>query len=85
VVFNALTDAQVSEVLALDLGSLVQVVYTPSGIGDPIDQFVRLDQIEHSIDAFTHRVRLSFSQGEPPALVLDSPTFGILDVNTLGF
>lgn len=85
VVFNALTDAQVAEVLGLELGALVQVVYTPSGIGDPIDQFVRLDSIEHSIDAFTHRVRLSFSQGEAPALVLDSPTFGLLDVNTLGF
>jgi hypothetical protein len=28
---------------------------------------------------------LSFSQGEPPALVLDSATFGLLDINTLGF
>lgn len=85
VVLNALNDAQTAEVLALDLGALVQVVYTPSGIGDPIDQFVRLDSIEHNIDAAQHRVRLSFSQGEPPALVLDSATFGILDTNTLGF
>ena len=85
VVLNALNDAQTAEVLALDLGALVQVLYTPSGIGDPIDQFVRLDSIEHTIDAAQHRVRLSFSQGEPPALVLDSATFGILDTNTLGF
>lgn len=85
VVLNALTDEQVADVLSLDLGSLVQVVYTPSGIGDPIDQFVRLDQIEHNIDPNQHRVRLSFSQGEPPALVLDSATFGLLDTNTLGF
>lgn len=85
VVANALTDAQVAEVLALELGALVQVVYTPSGLGDAIDQFVRLDAIEHSIDAAQHRITLSFSQGEPPALVLDSATFGILDTNTLGF
>ena len=85
VILNRLTDAQVLEVLNLELGALVQVVYTPSGIGDPIDQFVRLDQIEHNIDAANHRVRLSFSQGETPALVLDSATFGILDTNTLGF
>ena len=85
VVLNRLTDAQTAEVLSLELGSLVQVVYTPSGIGDPIDQFVRLDQIEHQIDAAQHRVKLSFSQGEAPALVLDSPIFGILDTNTLGF
>ena len=85
VVLNALNDAQTAEVLALDLGALVQVLYTPSGIGNPIDQFVRLDSIEHTIDPAQHRVRLSFSQGEPPALVLDSTTFGILDTNTLGF
>ena len=85
VITNALTDAQVNEVLALELGALVRVIYTPSGIGDPIDQFVRLDAIEHSIDAFSHRIRLDFSQGEAPALVLDSTLFGILDTNTLGF
>jgi hypothetical protein len=28
---------------------------------------------------------LSFSQGEPPALVLDSLLYGLLDTNTLGF
>jgi len=49
VVLDAITDAQVAEVLDLELGALLQVVYTPSSIGDPIDQFVRLDQIEHSI------------------------------------
>lgn len=85
VVLTALQPAQVAQVLALELGDLVRVVYTPSSIGDPIDQFVRLDQIEHVIDPFDHRVRLSFSQGEPPALILDSTLFGILDTNTLGF
>ena len=85
VICNALTDAQVAEVLALELGSLVQVTYTPSGIGDAIDQFVRLDAIEHSIDAAQHRITFSFSQGEAVALVLDSASFGILDTNTLGY
>jgi hypothetical protein len=85
VILNALSDSQVQEVLELELGAIVQVLYTPSGIGDPIDQFVRIDSIEHAIDAFQHRVKLSFSQGEAPALVLDSALFGILDTNTLGF
>lgn len=85
VVLNVLSAQHVDEVLALDLGSLVQVKYTPSGIGETIDQFVRLDSIEHNITAAQHRIRFSFSQGEAPALVLDSATFGILDTNTLGF
>jgi hypothetical protein len=82
---NALTTQQVNEVLALELGTIVRVIYTPSGIGDPIDQFVQLDSIEHSIGPFEHRIKLDFSAGEAPALVLDSLTFGILDTNTLGF
>jgi len=82
---EALPTDQVADVLGLELGTTVRVVYTPSGIGDAIDQFVLLDQIEHSITPATHRVRLYFSQGEPPALILDSASFGILDTNTLGF
>jgi hypothetical protein len=85
VALAAIPDSQVADVLGLELGALVRVLYTPSGIGDPIDQFVRLDAVEHTITAADHRVRLSFSQGEPPALVLDSLLFGLLDVNTLGF
>jgi hypothetical protein len=85
VVTNALTPAQTAEVLTLDLGSLVEVKYTPSGIGDQINQFVAIDQIEHTIDPAQHRIKFSLSQGEEPALVLDSEQFGILDTNTLGF
>jgi len=85
VALAAIPADQVADVLGLELGALVRVLYTPSGIGDPIDQFVRLDAVEHTITAADHRVRLSFSQGEPPALVLDSLLFGLLDINTLGF
>jgi hypothetical protein len=85
VVLNDVSPQEQADVLGLELGALVRVVFTPSGIGDPIDQFVTLDSIEHAIDSFNHRVRLSFSQGEAPALILDSLTFGLLDVNTLGF
>lgn len=85
VALAAIPAEQVNDVLGLELGALVRVLYTPSGIGDPIDQFVRLDAVEHTITAADHRVRLSFSQGEPPALVLDSALFGLLDINTLGF
>jgi hypothetical protein len=85
VVLNSLETAQISQVLSLELGSLVRVLYTPSGIGDAIDQFVRLDSIEHRIDPGVHRVVLSFSEGQAPALVLDDTEFGVLDLNSLGY
>jgi len=72
-------------VLALELGELVEVKYTPSGIGDQIDQFVRIDSIEHRITPGQHYVKFDFSRAEAVALVLDSTDFGILDTNTLGY
>jgi hypothetical protein len=30
-------------------------------------------------------MRFNFSQGEEPALILDSLLYGVLDTNTLGF
>ena len=85
VVLNNLSATQQGQVFDLDLGSLVQVKYTPSGIGNQIDQFVSVDSIEHNIDPQVHRMRFNFSQGEEPALVLDSLLYGVLDTNTLGF
>jgi len=46
---------------------------------------VRLDSIEHRIDPGVHRVVLSFSEGQAPALVLNNSQIGILDLNTLGY
>ena len=80
-----ISSSQLDEVLALELGDLVTVKYTPSGIGDTIDQYVRLDSIEHAISAVDHRIRLDFSRAEGLALVLDDEDFGILDENTLGY
>jgi hypothetical protein len=85
VVLNNLSIEYQSQLLGLDLGSLVKVIYTPSGIGEPIEQFVSVDSIEHDIDPQVHRMRFNFSQGDPPALVLDSLLFGILDIYSLGY
>ena len=84
VILNDLTDAQQVQVFDLDLGSLVLVKYTPSSIGDQIEQFVTVDAIEHNIDPQVHRVRFNFSEGSAPSLVLDSSIYGLLDTNTLG-
>lgn len=84
VVLNDLTSAQVTEIIGLELGDLVRIIFTPSGIGNALDQFAQLDEIAHTIDPGVHRVRLSFSNGQPQALVLDSPTMGVLDTDILG-
>jgi hypothetical protein len=59
---NGLTQAQQLQVLDLELGDPVDIVFTPQGIGDPIERVVVVDQIEHNITPADHVVRLNFSQ-----------------------
>jgi hypothetical protein len=59
---NGLTDAQQLQVLDLELGDPVDIVFTPQGIGDPIERVVVVDQIEHNITPADHNVRINFSQ-----------------------
>jgi hypothetical protein len=81
---NALTVTQVNTLLGLELADVVEVKYTPSGIGDEISQVVAIDSISHDIDAFNHIVRFDLSQTRL-GFILDSDLFGVLDVNKLGF
>jgi len=59
---NGLSAAQQLQVLDLELGDPVDIVFTPQGIGDPIERVVVVDQIEHNITPADHVVRLNFSQ-----------------------
>lgn len=78
---NGLTTAQQGQVLDLELGDPVGIVFTPQGIGDPIERTVVVDQIEHNITPGDHNVRLNFSQ-TLTAFILDLDR---LDEGRLGF
>lgn len=76
--------ADVNKVLGLELGDVIQVLYTPSGIGDEIDRFAAIDAITHTIDSDRHVVSLDVSQ-TIAGFVLDSAALGVLDEGSLGF
>lgn len=57
---DALTSAQQAEILGLDIGHGVRVVFTPNGVGDPIDRELAVDSIEHSIRPGSHTVSFKF-------------------------
>jgi hypothetical protein len=63
VVGENLTAPQRGAVLALEIGDLVSVTFTPNGVGSPISQTLSVESIEHEIsDGGTrHTVRLSLS------------------------
>lgn len=84
VIVNGLSPEQQGQLFSLELGDVVQVLFTPNGIGDAIERFVAIDAIEHEISMPQHVVTFDLSQ-TTGSFILDSPEFGVLDSNILGF
>lgn len=57
---DSLTPAQQAQLLSLDLGDGARVIFTPNGIGDPIDRELGIDSIEHNIVPGSHLMRFRF-------------------------
>jgi hypothetical protein len=85
VVLDVLTESQQNEVLDLEIGNVVQVKFTPSGIPPAIEQFVRVIGISHDWSNNEKRVNLSLERLDFTLFVLDDPTLGILDEDRLSF
>lgn len=77
------TAAEQATILAVDIGSVVRVVYTPNGVGDPIDKYCLVEGVSHTISPSFHEMTFSLSNladgfsGQP--FVLDDSEFGLLD------
>jgi hypothetical protein len=56
---NSITLAQQAEIVALDIGSVMFVRFTPNKIGDPIFRELVVDGIEHSITPGSHLIKLN--------------------------
>jgi len=87
VVLNDLTEQQQSDILGLELGSVVKIVFTP---GNPaqapaIIKYAEIIRLDHQVDSVMHRVSLGFSTLDVTFLVLDDTAFGRLDSGALGF
>ena len=81
---EAITSGQKASVLDLDLGDVVRVEFTPSGIGAVVSQIVSIDQISHQISTDRHDVTFTLSE-TLAAFILDDAVFGVLDDDILGF
>ena len=74
-------------VLAVDVSSVIELTFTPNGVGSPIVQRLVVDGIRHDIDTASHMVTFYTSKADGRSVfTLDDPTFGILDgAAVLGF
>lgn len=81
---DELTSGQKSDILGLELGDVVSVLFTP-GFAPAISKYAEVIQIENVISPTSHVVRFGFSTLDFSALVLDDPVFGKLDEDALAF
>jgi hypothetical protein len=72
-------------ILTNDIGTRFTVSRYPQDTGLPIVKSLILEGVGHSITADTWITQYSFSPVPPDYFVLNSATFGVLDVNVLGY
>lgn len=75
---TSLREAQQNEILGLELGDLVRVVFTPNGVAPAIEQFAEIIKIDHSIDPAYHLVNLGFAAADFGYFTLSNARFGRL-------
>jgi hypothetical protein len=85
VVLDVLSEGQQNEVLDLEIGNIVQVKFTPSGIPPAIEQYCRVIGISHDWQNNEKRINLSLERLDFSLFILDDPVLGILDEDRLSF
>jgi hypothetical protein len=82
---NKLAVEDQNKIIQLELGDAVSVSFTPNGIGDPIQRFLEVIRISHTINPEEHIVALGFRAIDYPPFVLGDPLFGRLGTGVLAW
>jgi hypothetical protein len=84
VALDGLTTLDQQSVLAVELGDVVTVTWTPNNVGAALSQLVTIDGIDFSANPSSRRISFTMSE-TTAAFILDDLVFGVLGNNLLGF
>lgn len=86
VILDKFNDTTQRQLLALDMGDIVQIKFTPNGIAPAIAKFAEVIRVDHAITPSGHVMSLGFSTIDNSFWTLSDAVFGRLSAsNTLGF
>jgi hypothetical protein len=85
IALHKLSSAQQAQILGMEIGSIGEVIFTPNGIGDPIERYVQVISINHTVNPDSHYVEFGFQSVETAYLVLNDAEFGKLDTYSLSW
>lgn len=79
-----LTPSQKAELFAIDMGSVIQVKFTPNNISPAIERYGLVISIGHEITAEDHIVTLGVGSLQTSLFVIGDAEFGIIGENAPG-
>lgn len=85
VLLNPLNSTDQSRLLVLDLCDIVQVKFTPNGVGSAITKYARIIGISESMEVDSCSITFKLATLDYDVFKLDSSVSGLLDYNILGF
>ena len=86
IILDQRTEIQQDEILALEIGDVVQIKFTPNGVAPAIEKYAEIISLDHAVDSTNHVLTMGFSTLDFSLMVLDDAVFGKLDNgNALAF
>ena len=79
-----LTSGQRSSMYALDMGSVIQVKFTPNGIGPAIERYGLVISIGHDISPDDHVMTVGVGSLQTSLFVIGDPVFGTIGEGAAG-
>jgi hypothetical protein len=73
-----LTPAQKAEMFALDMGSVIQINFTPNGLGDSIQRYGLVISLGHSVSPDDHMMTIGVGSLQTSLFVIGDPEFGTI-------
>jgi hypothetical protein len=73
-----LTPSQEQDVLALEIGDVIEIKLTPNNIGPAIQRYGQVISIAHDIDPQFHTVKLGVGSLQTSLFVIGDPEFGTI-------
>ncbi len=80
---TSLTESEQTQVLALEMGSVCQIKFSPNGLSPSIDKYAEVIGISHTTDLNVHKMTFNFQTVDNTFFVLDDAVFGILNQGIL--
>ena len=74
-----------NDLLGLEINDIVQVKFTPNGIGQPIIENAIITGITHRIGVTSHVIDFQFGEITGFPFIIEDATYGILSDGTSGY